>query len=288
MLLSLAVPAFAAQSGPPASAFADELFLQGDYFRAITEYKRVVFEDPSNMDAALRCAESYLLAGHFEEAERAYRELSIHAVDTAVITTALRKLAEALKKQGSYADAAQTLLECLERVDADQRDAVQAELFWCRLYAEDLPAAQASVRAINDEHLQSRLSRAESTASEFQRKSPTTAGCLSAVIPGSGQLYVGRKRDALISFTVNAAFIWAAIEAYDEDLDFTGTAFAIVELSWYAGNIYSAVNGAHKHNRFVREREIRSLESEFGDIVSQKDTELRSPIVPLVALSFRF
>ncbi|MCJ7809422.1 MAG: hypothetical protein MUP26_04080, partial [Desulfobulbaceae bacterium] len=32
-----------------------------------------------------------------------------------------------------------------------------------------------------------------------------------------------------------------------------GGILAFFELGWYAGNIYSAVNGAHKYNRKVRD-----------------------------------
>jgi hypothetical protein len=65
----------------------------------------------------------------------------------------------------------------------------------------------------------------------IKRKNPTTAGLLS-IIPGAGHLYCERKRDALISFFLNGAMIYAAYEAFDHDLDVLGGIITFFEL-WY-------------------------------------------------------
>ena len=79
-------------------------------------------------------------------------------------------------------------------------------------------------------------------------KNPTTAGVLS-IVPGGGQLYCGRHQDALTAFIVNAGLIWAAWEAFDNDLPALGAVITFVEFGFYAGNIYGAVGSAHKYNR---------------------------------------
>lgn len=42
--------------------------------------------------------------------------------------------------------------------------------------------------------------------------------------------------------------VYAAYEAFDHDLDALGGIIALFELSFYSGNIYSAVSSAHKYN----------------------------------------
>ncbi len=79
-------------------------------------------------------------------------------------------------------------------------------------------------------------------------KDPTTAGVLS-IVPGGGQLYCGRYQDALTAFIVNAGLIWAAWEAFDNDLPALGGVITFVEFGFYAGNIYGAVGSAKKYNR---------------------------------------
>ena len=49
--------------------FAESLFQQGDFFRAITEYKRFIFfypEDDLVEDSFFRIGESYFRAGRWE------------------------------------------------------------------------------------------------------------------------------------------------------------------------------------------------------------------------------
>jgi len=79
-------------------------------------------------------------------------------------------------------------------------------------------------------------------------KNPTLAGTFS-MVPGGGQLYCGRYRDALTAFLVNAGLILAAWEAFDNDLPALGGVISFVEFGFYAGNIYGAVSSAHKFNR---------------------------------------
>jgi TM2 domain-containing membrane protein YozV len=84
-------------------------------------------------------------------------------------------------------------------------------------------------------------------------KSPKIAGTLSAIVPGAGQLYLNRKRDATAAFILNGLFIWGIIEAIENDESAVAAILGVFEVGWYGGNIYSAVNGAHKHNRKLKD-----------------------------------
>ncbi len=88
------------------------------------------------------------------------------------------------------------------------------------------------------------------------QKSPALAGSLSALLPGAGQAYCGRWRDASIALLVNALLVGTAVEAYDHDRPWLGTTTAVFGAGWYLGNIYSAVNSAHKHNETRRARRV--------------------------------
>jgi len=87
----------------------------------------------------------------------------------------------------------------------------------------------------------------------LKTKDPTTAGLL-AIIPGAGHLYCERKKDALISFLLNAAMIYAAYEAFDHDLDGIGGIITFFELGFYSGNIFSAINSAYKYNLYEKSK----------------------------------
>ena len=93
---------------------------------------------------------------------------------------------------------------------------------------------------------------AEASATKY--KDPVLAGVL-AIVPGAGHLYCGRPRDAALAFVFTGAFAWATAEAFNQDHDELGIALGLVTLALYAGNIFSAVNVAHKFN----DRENRRL-----------------------------
>lgn len=92
-------------------------------------------------------------------------------------------------------------------------------------------------------------------------KSPAIAGSLAAVVPGAGHLYTGRKKGALVAFLLNGAFIWAAVELFDDEKYVAGGIVTFFELGWYSGNIYSAVSSTHKYNRRVKEEFLQNLKN---------------------------
>jgi tetratricopeptide (TPR) repeat protein len=94
-------------------------------------------------------------------------------------------------------------------------------------------------------------------------KSPVWAGSLAALTPGLGHVYVSRHKDAVVAFLLNGAFIWAAAESFHRDHEVLGGILTFLEVGWYAGNIYSAVNSAHKHNRKVRNDFRNSLKDQL-------------------------
>ena len=98
---------------------------------------------------------------------------------------------------------------------------------------------------------------------ELSRKSPLLAGVLSATLPGSGQLYVGRQGDALLAFVLNGLFVVGIVEALNHNQVATAGVLSSLEAGWYASNIYGAINGAHKYNRYRTETFIRGLEGQF-------------------------
>ena len=74
------------------------------------------------------------------------------------------------------------------------------------------------------------------------------AGAL-AILPGTGYLYCNRPRDALISFLINGGLIFAAYEAFDNDMVALGGVISFVEIGFYSGNIYGSISSAHKYNQ---------------------------------------
>ncbi len=83
------------------------------------------------------------------------------------------------------------------------------------------------------------------------------------MLPGAGQLYAGRPRDAGLAFALNAAFILGALESFESGNEVVGSILVFFERGWYTGNIFNAANGAHKYNRDLLEAEKAPLRERF-------------------------
>lgn len=79
---------------------------------------------------------------------------------------------------------------------------------------------------------------------KIRRKSPFVAGALSAVIPGLGKYYAGKRGAALAAFAANSALAAMAFESYYRSKSFTSPQFITFTTLFgffYVGNIFGSV-----------------------------------------------
>jgi tetratricopeptide (TPR) repeat protein len=270
--------------------FAHRLFSQQEYFRALGEYQRFLLLFPDNPEvptAALRIVQCYSRGKHWQEAlEAAGAFLRAHAQSPLRWQARFLK-ARALMELNRTEEAREAYREIIK---ARPGKPLVAEA-WYRIglsYAREqrwLEADEAlgligSESLIYDDAEAVRQILLE--ASKTKRKDPTLAGVL-ALVPGAGHIYCERPRDAALAFLFTGAFAWATVEAFNQNHDELGIALGLVTLALYAGNIFSAVNVAHKFNdREERRLQERLAPYERGGIARQQNTAVR------LALKFYF
>jgi len=236
--------------------FAEHYFQNGEYYRAIGEYKRFIYFFPLSDKVELaryKIGLCFLNGEQYAEAITAFDELIEDYRNTRYALKSYLKISRAYVLLKRY-DAALTGIKNLITIAPNQeiKDEAYYQGGWVYLemglwekaqkYFEDISVQNR--KKYNLKEIVMGLDR----KLPLKRKNPTTAGLL-AIIPGAGHLYCERKKDALISFLLNGAMIYAAYEAFDHDLDVIGGIITFFELGFYSGNIYSAVNSAHKYNR---------------------------------------
>ena len=79
-------------------------------------------------------------------------------------------------------------------------------------------------------------------------KSPTWAGIFSAVIPGSGKMYVGEWGDGITSLVLTSLFAFLAYDNFKDDHDARAWVFTGIGAFFYAGNIYGSIASAQIFN----------------------------------------
>jgi tetratricopeptide (TPR) repeat protein len=261
--------------------FAESLFEEGDYFRAITEYKRFIFfypEDELVEDSSFKIAECYFRAGRWEETISSVDDFIDEFPESELTDAALFLKASAERNLKRYDEALTSFSRIIKRDIEPYRD--QA-IYQSAVVLVEKNEWEKAISVLSTMPGSSPLYPAAKTfASGLEKiddipsKSPAAAGCLAAVLPGAGHVYTERYRDAAIAFVLNGAFIWSAIELFHKDEYVTGGIVTFFELGWYGGNIYSAVSSAHKYNEkskgdYIRELQERSALSisaspEFG------------------------
>jgi hypothetical protein len=72
-----------------------------------------------------------------------------------------------------------------------------------------------------------------------------------------------------LAFFLNSLFIVGAIEAIHNDAPAVAGILSFFEAGWYAGNVYGAVNGAHKYNRYATETFLGNLHNRFHPVLPE-------------------
>lgn len=251
--------------------FAEHLFSIGDYTGAVAEYRRFIqfFPEESRVSQArynigmahFENKEFLKSAGSFSEmiSETGEENLTLSHLST----QAYFMISECHMQMSNPQEAVTNLLNLIHLTqNREIWDEAHYRIGWIHMEMAMWEKANVFFDRISREnreryHLE-RLSEELSRSADIPRKTPRVAGALS-VIPGAGFLYSGRYRDGITAFLFNGALILGAYTAFDNDNPALGSVIALVEAGFYAGNIYGAVNSAHKYNREQNRNFIRQL-----------------------------
>ena len=247
--------------------FADRLFEEKDFFRAITEYKRFIFFYP---DAHGMCEIAYYKIGMSYHGAKRYEESIVAFTffldkypESSLRNEVLYHRGIAEKALQRYEEALSTFQTVINSDHGEYRDKAIFQRGLIFIDSGDWNSARESFLQITEDSIiypsASVFAQGLDNIDNIPQKSPTAAGILAAIVPGAGHLYTERPRDALVAFLLNSVFILAAVELFNDDQYITGGIVTFFELGWYSGNIYSAVSGAHKYNKRVKDDFISGL-----------------------------
>jgi tetratricopeptide (TPR) repeat protein len=251
--------------------FAESLYSEGDYYRAITEYKRFNFLYPVDLlveKSDFRIGECYFKARRWSEAIDVFNPFILKYPRGSFRDNAIFMRGQAEKQLKRYPDALSTFDELIKSQSLVFSDKARYERAMILVEQEEWLKAREAFATLSEDnplYLSAiRFSQGLERMDQIPQKSPAVAGTLAAILPGAGHLYTERPRDALVSFLLNGSFIWAAIELFRNNNYVAGGIVTFFEIGWYSGNIYSAVSSAHKFNRRVQDEFIQGLKEKSG------------------------
>lgn len=273
--------------------FAEHYFQNGEYYRAIGEYERFIYFFPLSDKVELaryKIGLSFLNGEQYTEAIKAFDELIEDYKNTEYALKSYLEISRAyvlLKRYNAALTGIKNLITIAPNTEIKDEAYYQGGWVYLEMglwekahkYFEEISAQNR--KKYNLKEILIRLD----TKLPLRRKNPATAGLL-AIMPGAGHLYCDRKKDALISFLLNGAMIYAAYEAFDHDLNVIGGVITFFELGFYSGNIYSAVSSAHKYNRNERHKFLNYLKKNTKIDISMANQNESKSLLLLCKFSF--
>ena len=249
--------------------FADFLYEQGDYLRAIGEYQRYLFYRPQESEEIkYRIAVCYRFGGKSSQAIQGFETLLRTYPGGQYTSQIYYQIGATYFLMDRYNQSARFLSDALPRI-TDSRQHAEAEQLiglsylmqkrWSDagevfrgLQGSDITrvrekAAVYNIYAENGENLPTR--------------SPFLAGTLSTIVPGAGRLYTGRLADALTSLFTVGLTGWQAYDGFRRDglSSVKGWSLGTIFGIFYVGNIYGSVISARVYNRHVTDEFLATV-----------------------------
>ena len=257
---------------------ADAFMEEGEYYRAVTEYKKflILFPDSAKADyAAFEIGMAHFKGEEYGAAARAFLAMREKYPESGYAIQAGYLEGSSQWKLKNY-DRARAALETLVEQHPESEYAPPSLVAIC-LAALDENRAEVSRQALKrfmDRYSghpgAENVSEALTLLDLYQQlpeKSPVLAGVMSAILPGSGYIYAEHYGDAITAFLINGLFIAGTITAIHQENYAVAGIVGGVGLPFYLGNIYGSANAAKKWNLGVRNEIIQKIHSTLAPLL---------------------
>jgi len=257
---------------------ADAFMEEGEYYRAITEYKKflILFPDSAKADyAAFEIGMAYFKGEEYGAAVRSFVAVREKYPESGYAIQAGYLEGYSQWKLKNY-DRARAALETLVEQHPDSEYAPRSLVVIC-LAALDENRAEVSRQALNrflgrypGHHGEENVKEAGVQLDRYQElpeKSPVLAGVMSAILPGSGYIYAEHYGDAITAFLINGLFIAGTITAIHQENYAVAGIVGGIGVPFYLGNIYGSANAAKKWNLAVRNEIIQKIHSTLAPLL---------------------
>jgi len=220
--------------------FADYLFCEGDYLRAIEQYE-LIKNYSDNDTTEFKVMLGYSELGFFTKSNEICREIndkSIFYPDAYLLSF----------KNQLISEPGLITAPSIHSFNSFQMKSFSKLTNISMLYEDKFIISREDFISPFDEDERNSVSTFYDLKVEPPYKNPALAGTLSAVIPGSGKMYVGEWGDGLTALVVTSLFAFLAYDNFRADHTTRAWIFTGLCCFFYAGNIYGSVASAQIFN----------------------------------------
>ncbi len=227
--------------------FADYLFQQEDYLRALNEYREFLkFEN--NDSVRYRLAESFFRIGRFSEAADNFKGLFL---GSDISEEAKLGFYRSFFFSGDYKIFRELATTSIYVPDKYKTE-INRLYFISHFMDNTLPYDTAKMFSAFPDSNRQEIKNFYRGRKFPEYKSPTTAALLSAAVPGLGKIYTGEIGDGITSFITTGLLVFLSVNNFDHDHDFRGWLFAGLATLSYGGTIYGSAASAQIYNAGIK------------------------------------
>jgi hypothetical protein len=224
-------------------SFAEHLFCEKDYLRAIDEYEKyLTFE---NDDAIkFKIASGYFFMHDYKNAIQKFKNFPPES--DFYFNAQLEILKSQFLKNDSLAfyKMAGDIISSNSNISLN---ALKLKNVSFLLNGRSLPSKMKFLSPFEDSS-KIRVSELYEWKVNPPYKSEVVSGILSAIIPGAGKIYTKEYGDGITAFILTGLLGYLAYRNFENDHNFRAWIFAGTGALFYAGNIYGSVASAQIYN----------------------------------------
>jgi TM2 domain-containing membrane protein YozV len=224
--------------------FADYLFCNKDYLRAAIEYERL--GDINKRDTIeFKIALSYSYIKDYYTATQKFSGIitsSSFYNDAKLEELKIKFLINDFTRLRSYFKNS-----FITKVDNYQSEGEKLFNFSYLFTDDELPSKDEFLSPF-DSNEKEKLSSFYDWKKEPPYKDGTLAGIMSAIIPGSGKIYIGETGDGIVAFLTTTVFAFIAYDNFKAGHTTRAWIWTGVAAFFYAGNVYGSVAAVQVHN----------------------------------------
>ncbi|MCL5029835.1 MAG: hypothetical protein M1480_12555 [Bacteroidetes bacterium] len=224
--------------------FADYLFCQHDYLRAIEEYNRYLLGTSSD-SIKFRIAIAYSKMGDYKQSIDEFMEVP---EKSQLSPLAKLEIMKSLFQSGNFNELRNYFNLKISNNNFNEKKEAKSLYNFSFLFTNDsLPTEHNFYNAFHSDDL-NKIKKFYNWKKDPPEKKSLTAGILSAIIPGAGKIYTNQFWDGLWAFITSVGFTYLSYDNFHAGHYFRGWLFGGLAVGFYAGNVYGSAASAQIYN----------------------------------------
>lgn len=250
--------------------FADALVEEKDFIRAAVEYQRyLAMVDGAGADVAqihFKIALCFRQAHEYEKALTAFRDVVARFPETAWAVQAHVQVAYTLFLAGRHEESTQAVEPTPMSAGPDEVAILTSIKGANLMFERRWDAADRYFKALVEQRPGDRvvadMAALAAEGARQPRKSAVAAGLMSAILPGTGRWYAGRRADGVLSLITFVTTGWQAYRGFDKNgvRSTRGWIYGSLAGFLYVGNIYGSVVAVRINNDAAESSLLRRAE----------------------------